>query len=104
MRSLSGRIRSRLSLEITTLKQAKPMSSNQRQAAVRAVATTCYDLHHINFKDGHLKDLFAEHVFSERVQRDRLPKPVFNALQKTIRQGAPLDPAIADAVATAMKD
>ncbi|HEV3119437.1 MAG TPA: glutamine synthetase III, partial [Gemmataceae bacterium] len=33
-----------------------------------------------------------------------MPKPVFKALQKTIKQGAPLDPAIADSVATAMKD
>ena len=35
------------------------MSTNQRQAAVLAVASTKYDLHHINFKDVHLKDLFA---------------------------------------------
>src|SRR5215216_3544664 len=80
------------------------MSTTLRQAAVQAIANARYDLHHINFKDGHLKELFAEHVFSEKVQRDRLPKPVFKALQKTIRQGAALDPAIADAVATAMKD
>jgi glutamine synthetase len=80
------------------------MSSNLRAIAVQAVATAEYNLHHINFKDGHLKELFAENVFSEAVQRERLPKPVFKALQKTIKQGASLDPAIADAVATAMKD
>src|SRR5215470_17009280 len=80
------------------------MSTNLRQAAVQAVATTHYDLQHINFKDGHIKDLFAENVFCESVQRERLPKPVFRALQKTIKQGAPLDPAVADAVASAMKD
>jgi glutamine synthetase len=80
------------------------MSTNLRAAAVTAVATNEYALHHINFKDGHLKELFAENVFSEAVQRERLPKPVFKALQKTIKQGAPLDPMIADAVATAMKD
>src|SRR5213078_2808222 len=38
------------------------------------------------------------------VQRERLPKPVFRALQKTIKLGAALDPQIADAVANAMKD
>src|SRR5262245_3190174 len=80
------------------------MSITHRQAAVQAVATATYNLHHINFKDGHLKDLFAEHVFNENVQRERLPKPVFKALQKTIKQGASLEPTIADAVATAMKD
>src|SRR5262249_50142936 len=51
----------------------------------------------------HVKDLFGENVFSEAVQRERLPKPVFKALQKTIKLGAPLDPEIADAVAAAMK-
>src|SRR5262245_58065965 len=80
------------------------MSSSLRHAALEAIATTKLELEHINFKDGHIKDLFAENVFSETVQRERLPKPVFKALQKTIRQGAPLDPDIADAVATAMKD
>jgi glutamine synthetase len=43
-------------------------------------------------------------VFSEEVQKARLPKPVFKALQKTIKQGVPLDPTVADAVASAMKD
>src|SRR5262245_59254867 len=78
--------------------------SNLRQAAIQAIASTRHELNHINFKDGHIKDLFGQHVFGEAAQRDRLPKPVFRALQKTIKQGAPMDPAIADAVATAMKD
>ena len=80
------------------------MSSSLRQAALEAIATTKLELEHINFKDGHIKDLFAANVFSETVQRERLPKPVFKALQKTIKQGAPLDPSVADAVASAMKD
>ena len=37
---------------------------------------------------------------TKRCSAQRLPKPVFKALQKTIKQGATLDPAIADAVAT----
>ena len=36
--------------------------------------------------------------------KDRLPKPVYKALLKTIETGAKLDPSVADAVATAMKD
>src|SRR5262245_21134267 len=78
--------------------------SNLRQAAIQAIASTRHELNHINFKDGHIKDLFAANVFHETIQRERLPKPVYKALQRTIRQGAELDPAIADAVATAMKD
>ena len=58
----------------------------------------------VNFKDTPLKDLFASNVFNEEVQQARLPKPVFKKLQKTIKHGPPLDPAIADAVAIAMKD
>ena len=36
--------------------------------------------------------------------KQRLPKPIFKSLQKTIKHGAPLDSTIADAVAVAMKD
>src|SRR3954462_1660276 len=79
------------------------MSNSMRQAAIEAIVSTQHKLNYINFKDGHIKDLFGQYVFSEPVQRERLPKPVFKLLQKTIKQGATLDPAIADAVATAMK-
>jgi len=75
-----------------------------REAAIQAIANARHPLNYINFKDGHLKDIFGENVFNEAVQRERLPKPIYKALQKTIKQGADLDPAIADAVATAMKD
>jgi len=77
---------------------------NPRYAAIQAIATTRHKLNHVDFRKVHAKDLFGENVFNEEVQRQRLPKPIFKALQKTIRQGAPLDPQIADAVANAMKD
>src|SRR5713101_6577005 len=78
--------------------------TNSRQEAIRAIATTRHHLQRVNFKETHMKDLFGENVFSEAVQRARLPKPIFKALQKTIKLGAPLDPDIADSVANAMKD
>jgi glutamine synthetase len=78
--------------------------TNPRFAALQAVAATEYQLQRVNFKESRMKDLFGENVFSEAIQRERLPKPIFKALQKTIKQGAPLDPAIADTVAAAMKD
>jgi len=77
---------------------------NARQKAIEAIANTEYDLNQIDFRATPLKDLFGSLVFSEEVQKARLPKPVFKALQKTIKQGVPLDPTIADAVASAMKD
>src|SRR5438270_6958101 len=80
------------------------MSGNFRTQAIQAIAAAKHQLNRVNFKETHLKDLFGANVFNEEVQRQRLPKPVFKALQKTIKQGAILDPAIADNVATAMKD
>ncbi len=79
--------------------------SNVRQKAIDAIANTEYDLNQLDFRSTHVKDLFGVSVFNEEVQKARLPKPVFKALQKTIKQGAQLtDPAVADAVASAMKD
>jgi len=78
--------------------------STARQKAIDAIANTEYELNQIDFRSTHIKDLFGELVFSEEVQKARLPKPIFKALQKTIKQGLPLDPTIADAVASAMKD
>ena len=51
-----------------------------------------------------VSDFFGTNVFNTEVQRQKLPKSVFKALQKTINQGKPLEASVADAVATAMKD
>jgi len=48
--------------------------------------------------------IFGENVFGPLEQRQRLPKQVYRQLQRTIERGEPLDPALADAVASAMKD
>ena len=70
--------------------------SNVRQEAIRAIAGAKHKLNRVDFKTTHIKELFGVNVFNEEVQRQRLPKPIFKALQKTIKQGATLDPAIAD--------
>ena len=71
-------------------------STTARQSAIAAVTSRpqTNGSPRVNFKETHLKDLFGSNVFNEEVQRQRLPKPVFKALQKTIKQGAPLDPAM----------
>src|SRR5262249_6966995 len=79
-------------------------SSNVRHQAIQTIATTKHHLNRVDFKKTHLKDLFGSNVLNEELHHQMLPKPVFKALQKTIKQGAALDPAIADAVAAAMKD
>jgi glutamine synthetase len=47
---------------------------------------------------------FGENVFSPAVQRQRLSPGAFKHLQETLDSGLPLDPALADEVASAMKD
>lgn len=50
------------------------------------------------------EDLFGANVFHAGAQKQRLPRDVYRRLQATIEQGVPLDPALADAVALAMKE
>jgi glutamine synthetase len=49
-------------------------------------------------------EVFGENVFSTAVMQQRLPKSVYKSVVATIEKGAKLDPAVADAVAAAMKD
>ena len=51
-----------------------------------------------------LGQIFGSNVFNDAVMRERLPKATYKALKKTIEEGRPLDPAVADVVASAMKD
>lgn len=51
-----------------------------------------------------IESTFGCNVFNEAVMRTRLPKNTFKALKRTIDEGVPLDPAVADIVANAMKD
>jgi glutamine synthetase len=48
--------------------------------------------------------IFGTNVFSPAVQRRRLPKHVYKALQRTLARGEALDTSLADAVAQAMKE
>ncbi|MBB6629537.1 glutamine synthetase III [Nocardioides sp. KIGAM211] len=49
-------------------------------------------------------EIFGENVFSTTVMQKRLPKSVYKSVLATIEGSAPLDPLVADAVASAMKD
>ena len=49
-------------------------------------------------------ELFGSNVFNDDVMKDKLPKPVYKALKKTIQEGASLDDSLANAVAHAMKE
>jgi len=51
-----------------------------------------------------LTEVFGANVFNDAAMRERLPKPAYKALKKTIDEGTPLDRDIAEIVANAMKD
>ena len=51
-----------------------------------------------------LEKIWAENVFNLAKMQASLPKAVFKSIKATIVTGEKLDPSIADAVATAMKD
>ncbi|MCL6588406.1 MAG: glutamine synthetase III [Firmicutes bacterium] len=51
-----------------------------------------------------LENTFGCNVFNDASMRTRLPKNTYKALKKTIDEGVPLDPSVADIVANAMKD
>ena len=49
-------------------------------------------------------EIFGQNVFTKAVMKSRLPKPIFKSLMATIEHAKPLDPTVADVVASAMKD
>jgi glutamine synthetase len=49
-------------------------------------------------------DIFGQYVFHEGAQRQYLPKPIFQRLQRTIAGQEPFDSVIADAVAHGVKE
>lgn len=51
-----------------------------------------------------LEEMWAENVFSLSKMQATLPKAIFKSIKKTIVTGEKLDPSVADAVATAMRD
>ena len=79
-------------------------ASKLRQSAISTISKFSTVSGKVDYVAKPLQQVYGEHVFNERVQRERLPKLVFKALQSTIKASHELDPLIADAVAVAMKD
>ena len=78
------------------------MSSNE--ARVQAVHQISNREPMPNATPQRLEDMWATNVFNLSKMQASLPKSVFKSLKETVTNGQKLDPSIADAVATAMKD
>lgn len=48
-------------------------------------------------------EIYGENVFNDAVMKERLPKTTYKSLRKTIDEGLPLDPSVAEVVANEMK-
>lgn len=81
------------------------MSQNFARAnAVMAITSYVPQAPALSFADTRPQDIFACNVFNDRTMRERLPRAVYAALRKTMELHERMDPAIADVVASAMKD
>ncbi len=76
----------------------------ERLSAIEAVTTYKPISEPLDFSKMQIGEFFASNVFSRAVMKQRLPKPVFQSVMKTIDEGSLLDPSVADVVASAMKD
>lgn len=79
------------------------MTQNIRHEAVVAIGAG-KKIAPVLEKPENFSAIFGQLVFNERVQKQRLPPSVFRSLQETIKLGRPIDPSIAETVATIMKD
>ncbi|HOS43848.1 MAG TPA: glutamine synthetase III, partial [Armatimonadota bacterium] len=77
---------------------------NARKDAIAAIADLKAPEPMVDYTRHPVTEVFGANVFNDAVMRARLPKATYTALRKTIDEGAPLDPAVADVVANAMKD
>jgi glutamine synthetase len=51
-----------------------------------------------------VREVFGSNTFELQAMKQKLPKPIFQSLQETIRRGVKLDPGIANEVAHAVKE
>ena len=51
-----------------------------------------------------VSDIYGSMVFNEHTMQEHLPSATYKSLLKTIKEGQPLDPEVANVVAHAMKE
>ena len=83
---------------------SSPIGVSPRLAAIAAVTGYKPRVAPLSFAETPTQELFAANVFSKRVMKARLPKPIYKSVAATIDSGAKLDSSVADIVASAMRD
>jgi glutamine synthetase len=80
------------------------MTITPRHAAIQAIASGHAAPSSKFRRDVRLAEYFGSNVFNDTVQRRRLPQQAYQAMRHLLDTGEALTPAVADAVASAMKD
>jgi glutamine synthetase len=80
------------------------MGSAALQDAIKGITNWGVTVGQVTGKLPKATDAFGSLTFNDEVQKARLPKPVYQALRRTITAGQPLDSTAADIVASALKD
>jgi len=80
------------------------MGSAASGDAIRHISKWSTSYNKVAAQKSKASDDFGSLTFNDEVQRARLPKDVYRALRRSIAQSEPLDPSLADAVASALKD
>jgi glutamine synthetase len=80
------------------------MSVSPSRLAAISAANSYHPSSSLAFKESHSADIFGRNVFNDRIMQQRLPRAAYKSLRKTIDTGSPLDAAVLDIVATAIKD
>jgi glutamine synthetase len=80
------------------------MGSAALQDAIKGITNWGVTVGQVTGKLPKATDAFGSLTFNDEVQKARLPKPVYQALRRTITAGQPLDATAADIVASALKD
>ena len=91
---------------IALVKGNHPMSSAATtDEAIRGIANWGMSLGSRNAQTSRkASEEFGSLTFNEEVQRARLPRDVYRALRRAVAHGESIDPAIADIIASALKD
>jgi len=80
------------------------MGSAALQDAIKGITDWGVTVGQVTGKLPKATDAFGSLTFNDEVQKASLPKPVYQALRRTITAGEALDPTAADVIAGALKD
>ena len=79
-------------------RKGPPMGSSALRDAIQGIIDWGETVGRVGGDLPKATDAFGSLTFNDEVQQARLPKPVYAALRRTIVEGEPLDPSVADAV------